>query len=156
MEEFDRADAFPQFRSTSMPAAIACFRNEPVLGEMVMDAEYVRAHIIYRDAAGEELEDIPCACWMAHHGDTIDLEVGKTQCCIIGLLKDTQLIVPWKKREPTEYGDFIRLTVTRVDDCDSVEIKLIGDRNQLVIEPISLKFAVENKTLSLIRQPPSH
>jgi hypothetical protein len=67
----------------SAPALIACFRNEPIAGQKVLDAEYLRAQVTYYHGSGKEVGNIGKACW-------------------IGEYHDDKFITPFKKRGPSE------------------------------------------------------
>ncbi len=89
---------------------IACFRNEPSMSRRVLSADYVRAQIVYRNSQGQEIGDgVSSACWLGHHFDTIDFQVGQSHCVLLGFLDDGRLLVPLKQREHHWDGDVINL-----------------------------------------------
>ncbi|MGA8871808.1 MAG: hypothetical protein WB460_11760 [Candidatus Acidiferrales bacterium] len=66
------------------PAVIACFRNDPVPGRRVVDAEFVKAQVLYRNVRGEEIGNgIPSACWLDNPAGLTNFELGESHCVIL-------------------------------------------------------------------------
>lgn len=65
--------------------SVACFRNEPVVGQRVQQPT-LKSHIIYKDKNGEEITDVPRGVWLGELGETTVFESGKKKCLIIFLL----------------------------------------------------------------------
>ena len=65
--------------------AIVCFRNEGIEGQRIASVD-VRAHVIYRDAAGQEITDIPSAVWLEEYKGHTDFTLGTKKCLIVFLL----------------------------------------------------------------------
>lgn len=86
----------------SAPALIACFRNEPIAGQKVLDAEYLRAQITYYDGSGKEVGNIGKACWVGEYQDTTEIPVGEDGCVVLAVVHDDKFIAPFKKRGPSE------------------------------------------------------
>ena len=66
---------------------IVCFRNEGVEGQRVPSVD-VRAHVIYRDAAGQEITDVPSGVWLEEYKGHTGFTLGTKKCLILFLLTD--------------------------------------------------------------------
>jgi predicted nucleotide-binding protein len=130
---------------------IACFRNEPSSTRRVIDANDVRAQIIYKDGDGKEIGNgVPRACWVGHKLDLIDFPLGQANCAVLMMLfNDGKLLVPWKERARSYDwmgggGDIVRTRDTEFskDAVKTIEIRLIGHENESLLPPLTFDFAV--------------
>lgn len=135
---------FVQGADNELPdAIIACFRNEPDMARRVREADYVTAQIIYRNAGDEEIEDgVPSACWIQNHFETINFAVGETHCLLLGIIDAEGLVVPWKHRQREWNGDSIVTNDKTFKGVSSIEVRLIGDNNELLLRPVTFDFSI--------------
>lgn len=121
------------------PAVVACFRNEPVPGRRVIDADLVKAQILYRNARGEEIGNgIPSACWLDEPADMTNFRAGESHCVIlVAAGPDGLLSVPWKARRGADDGwggDVVSTEAYELDDVAStIELRIIGERNDVLV-----------------------
>lgn len=121
------------------PAVVACFRNEPVPGRRVVDAEFVKAQVLYRDARGEEIGNgIPSACWLDNPAGLTNFQLGESHCVILVVGRpDGSLAAPWKARRTADDGWGGDVETTEAYDFDGVvntiELRLIGERNEVLL-----------------------
>jgi hypothetical protein len=138
---------------------VACFRNESSPGQRVVGADNVRAQVIYRDSNGVEIgEGVPRACWEGHKYDLIDFPVGQSHCAILMMVfNDGRLLVPWKERSRAGSwmgGDTIttRDSEFSKDAVALIEIRLIGETNDLLLPPLTFDFSIiEGKPCATLR-----
>lgn len=127
-------------------AVIACFRNEPTVRGRVLDARHVRAQIVYRDNAGQEIGNgIPRACWLDDPMDLVHFHVGESHCAILLFANpDGALYVPWKRRQNTGYGDVVTTQVYEFGEqaISTIEIRVLSDNNDLLLEPVVFEFSM--------------
>jgi hypothetical protein len=120
-------------------ARVARFRNTGVAGEPVSKFSSVRAHVIYRDAMGTELADVPAACWLGHRTDMIDLEVGRTETVVIAAPKIGDLVAWWTRRIPAaDFWTEERFVIEEAvipRGATSAEVQLIGEKG-ISMEPV--------------------
>jgi hypothetical protein len=134
-------------------AIIACFRNEPSTSQRVCSGDYVRAQVIYRDQQRMEIDNgVFAACWLRHHADMIDFDVGQSHCVLLGFVDGGKLVVPWKRRQRTWEGDMITLEDCTFDGVSSLEIRLIGENNDLLLDPVVLDFPIANGEPCVIKR----
>jgi len=110
---------------------LVCFRNVPIGNESVESIENVTAHVVYKDANGNEVADIPAAFWLKDESDMVDLKIGKTLCVIVLAQTGNKRLVFWKERcWSAEYppGDIISDAVKEIPSTMStIEVHLIGE-----------------------------
>jgi hypothetical protein len=138
---------FMEDRGQGKPDAIvACFRNEPDISRRVSDAEYVKAQIIYRNKEQHEIEDgVPAACWVGSSLDMVHLRVGETHCVLLGFLDENgALFVPWRVHRHQWDGDTIEMVDKTFIGVASIEVRLIGENNELLLLPKVFDFSVVN------------
>lgn len=148
---------FIEGEDTELPdAIIACFRNEPDMGRRVKDADCVRAQIIYRNAENEEIEDgVSAACWIGSNFETIDFGVGETHCVVLGIIQDGALLVPWKRRKREWNGDSIVTEDKTFRGVSSIEVRLIGSFNELLLKPVTFNFSIINEQPQIAKRADS-
>jgi len=110
-------------------AVLACFRNELVDGRAGIDLENVRAQVIYRNQAGQEIGlAILGACWLNEFGDMVDFPVGDTHCAVLITRRaDGQLLMPWhrRRRAPDGGGDVLNFQIQAVnEEISTIEVRL--------------------------------
>lgn len=131
----------------NLPGLVACFRNDGIYGSKIRTARYLRAHLRFMDADGQEIgTGISGACWLGHKGDLMTLKTDESAYVLIVIRSKEQFYVPWKQRKLVALGSesiFDR-------DCEfaalpnSVEIRLVDGDDMHVIEPIRLRIFFEN------------
>jgi hypothetical protein len=131
---------------------IACFRNEPSTSRSVFDADCVRAQIVYRKDQEKEIGDgVSSACWLGHDLDMINFRLGESHCVLLGFLDGGNgLVVPWKRRQRHSDGDTISLESLTFEAVASMEIRLIGENNGLLLAPLVLDVSITNKETHIV------
>jgi hypothetical protein len=131
---------------SGLRAFVACFRNDVRdYGVRIADT-LATAQLILRAEDGKEIgKGILGACWVDDRGDYFELDAGKSGCVILGVIfKEGEFFVPWRRRERTDYGDMI---VTEMFEASrkpaTVEVRLIGSSNQLLLEPTVINLSHE-------------
>ena len=76
-----------QARSGGFYVGIACFRNDGIVGKRLRQP-HVKAHIVFRDAEGLEITDVPRAVWMDNSRDYVEFAIGHKRCLILFLLTE--------------------------------------------------------------------
>lgn len=77
--------------------AVASFRNEGLLGSTVAQP-HVRAHIIFKDADGREIADVPSGVWLDEYKDTLAFSIGvKRNLVVLLLTRQGTLKRLWKE-----------------------------------------------------------
>jgi len=126
-------------------AIIACFRNEPTSSRKVIDADYVRAQIVYRDNQEQEIGNgVASACWLDNRADAVDFHLGESHCVLLGLLQEGRLVVPAKRRKRHWDGDTISLENHTFNGVARIEVRIIGEDNDLLLAPLVLNFSITN------------
>jgi len=146
-----QGEAFYGSEDTQDPyGVVACFRNEPSPSEGVIDADNVRAQVIYRNSKGVEIgQGVPRACWEGHKFDLIDFPVGQSPCAILMVIfNDGRLLVPWKERSRSSDswmgGDTITTRDLKFskDTVATIELRLIGDNNEMLLPALNFDFSM--------------
>ncbi len=65
--------------------AVACFRNDGIVGQTVQQP-HVTAHLIYKDFAGHEIANVDRGVWLQEYKDAVHLTMGAKRGVIIMLL----------------------------------------------------------------------
>jgi len=130
-------------------AVVACFRNEPA-DRRVIDADGVRAQVVYRNQEGHEIGlGIPRVCWLDEDMDMVDFRVGDSHCAILLIMRsDGQLHAPWKRRaqSPEGYGEVVNLQDYRLEEpVSTIEIRILGHGNDLLIKKVFRFVVVEGE-----------
>jgi hypothetical protein len=136
---------------------LACFRNEPAAGGAVIDAELVRAQVVYRNEAGQEIGlGIPRACWLNENADMVDFRVGDSQCAILILMRaDGLLLMPWMHRTRSRdgYGDVVSVRNQAVNEAiRTIEVRVLSDEYGMIVRRV-FTFASADGQLRIEEQP---
>ncbi|WP_353063464.1 hypothetical protein RBB77_19625 [Tunturibacter psychrotolerans] len=114
-------------------ALVVGFRNDGIAGKSAHSLHGVRAHVIYRDASGNELLDIPSACWLEEPTDSVDLEIGVARYLIVAAnMSRENWVAPWVKKQKgkNSHGfDFVIDGVDIPNEFTIVEIRMIDTDN---------------------------
>ncbi len=138
-------------------AVIACFRNEPVPGREVVNAERVRAQVVYRDQAGNEVGiGNPRTCWLDEFGDMVDFDVGDSQCAILIIARpEGELLVPRQRRGRAHdgMGDTLNLQIQPLNEAIAmIEVRLLDDQHGLLATNV-FDFANDDGQVRIEPQP---
>jgi hypothetical protein len=132
---------------------VACFRNDPIYGKPVKSVHGAKAHLKFIDANNAEIgTGVSAPCWLNTRWDTFDLIPGGNGGCVLVLLKvkDRGYSTPWKRRENTFSGDFIRDQHFDLDALPHrIEVNLLGPDDQLLLPPIILEITSPNEGLQV-------
>jgi len=141
----------------SVRGLIARFKNESG-SHKSDDARYVRAELIFRDVNDQEMEQgVHSACWLREYTDTVDIMVGEDRWVFLGSLvpdDKNQWIVPWKQKKRTWEGPYYDLEGHSFSGMRSVEIRLIGEYNKWLINPVVVDIAVNDVEPTVSVRPP--
>ena len=137
---------------------VACFRNEPSSEGRVIEANGVRAQIIYRNQDGQETGIVPRACWLQDCADTVDLPAGESHCVILAILRqDGSLVAPWRRRVTAIDGHRGQVITTEAYQFDkrvsSIEIRILGESNEFLLSPLTFDFCVAEGRPTAVRRP---
>lgn len=138
-------------------AVLACFRNEPADDRAVIDADLVRAQLIYRNHAGQEIGlGIARACWLNENADMVDFRVSDSHCAILITKRaDGQLLMPGMRRVRSQdgYGDVVDLQIQPVnEEISTIEIRVLDGQNRMLARRV-FNFADEDGQLRIVEQP---
>jgi hypothetical protein len=139
-------------------AVLACFRNEPAAGRAVADAERVRAQVVYRNQAGNEVGvGNPRACWLDEFGDMVDFPMGDSHCAILVIMRpDGQLLIPQQRRARANDGlggDVLTLRFLPLNEAvSSIEVRLLDDEHGLLATNV-FDFASGNGRVRIEPRP---
>lgn len=118
-------------------AFIVGFRNETKPGaERIAVPEKAYAQVLYYDADGQEIGAIVRACWLEQEGDLVDFELGHSLWLVVALLLEPNIIAPYYRRKPSEYGvDSIEIEDEKIDGrrLEIIEVRIIGESNRELI-----------------------
>jgi len=119
--------------------AIACFRNDGIVGQRIQQPE-VKAHIIYRDSEGQEITDVPRGAWMETAKDHVEFAIGKKSCLILFLLSNQGTLQKlWRESYFHEHswmsgGPSYRLNYAAISGkIASIEILLLSEASGAAI-----------------------
>lgn len=126
---------------------VACFRNEPSPGQEVMEADSVRATIIYRDKEGRELGIVPRACWLQDYSDTTDVPVGESRCAVLAICRPGgEMVAPWRRRARAAEAGGSDVVTTEAYKFDPrvgvIEMRIMAESNELLLPPLVFDFSV--------------
>jgi hypothetical protein len=83
-------------------AAVVCFRNDPIVGESI-EQPTLKAQIVFRDANGAEIADVPRAVWLGQYGESTTFETGQKKCLIVFLQSSQNTLMKlWNESYTTE------------------------------------------------------
>jgi len=136
---------------------VACFRNEPSPEMPGIDADCVRAQMIYRDKDGREMGIVPRACWLEDYSDMVDFPVGRSHCVILAILRQRgRLVAPWRRRATAPDGHHAQVITTEAYQFDervtSIEMRIMGESNQLLMPPLIFDFSVTDGSPTAARR----
>jgi len=152
-----RESFFESQKNADPPGVVACFRNEPFPEMPGIDADDVRAQIIYRDKDGRETGIVPRACWLQDYSDMVDFPVGASHCAILAILRPRgRLVAPWKRRTTAPNGHRGQVVTTEAYQFDervrSIEMRIMGVSNQLLLPPLTFEFSVVDGSPAAVRR----
>jgi len=153
-----RESFFESRKDADPPGVVACFRNEPFPETPGIDADDVRAQIIYRDKDGRETGIVPRACWLQDYFDMVDFPVGASHCAILAILRPGgSLVAPWRRRTTAPDGHRGQVVTTEAYQFDervcSIEMRIMGASNQLLLPPLTFEFSVAEGSPTATRRP---
>jgi hypothetical protein len=128
---------------------VVCFRNDPISGTRISDADHVLAQLIYRDAQGNEIgHGVSRACWLQDYGDFIDFAVGDTRCVLAGVVRNTVFTTFWRRARTTDgLGDTLNIDYFEwPTTVASIEVRLIGN-NGALLRTASISVTLEDDRL---------
>jgi hypothetical protein len=124
---------------------IACFRNDAVLGRSIHQPQ-VTAHILYKDASGSEITDVPSGIWLEEYEGHSAFTVGRKKCLIVFMLSNQGTLKKlWKESYTTEHswmsgGPSFRIRDERISgQIASVEIRLLVGHSGTCVMQLVLK-----------------
>lgn len=115
---FERADGSDMI--------VAKFRND-VQGLGNIREPYIRAQIIYRNNAGDEITDVPAAIWLEERRRYTQFTSGDTKALILlTATADRGICKLWKEHRNTQYGSTIELRAEEIAGIvEGIEVRLI-------------------------------
>ena len=148
---------FESQKDADPPGVVACFRNEPVPETPGIDADGVRAQMIYRDKDGRELGIVPRACWLQDYFDMVDFPAGASHCVILAILRPGgRLVAPWRRRAtfPSSHGGQVVTTEAYQFDerVRSIEMRIMDASNLLLLPPLTVEFSVVDGSPTAVRR----
>jgi len=152
-----RESFFESRKDADPPGVVACFRNEPFPETPGIDADDVRAQMIYRGKDGQELGIVPRACWLQDYFDMIDFPVGASHCAILAILRHGgRLVAPWRRRTAAPGGHRGQVVTTEAYQFDervhSIEMRIMGASNQLLLPPLTFDFSVVDGSPAAVKR----
>ena len=98
-EQFDEDDG--------QIAVVACFLNQSIAGKKIIDFDYVRARVVFRDANGIRVADTSKPKWLNHQtADVVNLEVNRTEYLLLAVYgNDDVWALPYLAPAPSGYWD---------------------------------------------------
>lgn len=156
----EKEDCFVEVQNgKSTPrGVIARFKNESAAYESG-DARLIRAELVLRDANEQEMEQgIHAACWLREHADTVDFIVGEDHWLLLGAVDpgdNKTWLIPWKREKRTWEGTFYELEGHNITGLRSIEIRLIGESNRWVVDPIVVDVVLNGGEPTVAVRPPA-
>jgi hypothetical protein len=115
---FERADGSDMI--------VAKFRNN-VQGQGNIREPHIRAQIIYRNNAGDEITDVPAAIWLEERRRYTKFTSGDTKALILlAVTADRKVCELWKEHRNRQYSSTIELRSDEiVGIAEGIEVRLI-------------------------------
>jgi hypothetical protein len=137
-------------------AAVATFRNQTTLGVRVPSIAGLRAHIIFRNAKGEEMGgSIPFAPWIGEFHNTVDMIAGESKTVLIGFCGKDALHAFTNRRSlyssnhgtniPDDGLEEIEVKGTQLD----AEVQLLSYEGDVLL---SCRFDIRNDEMRMIKR----
>ncbi|MBZ5723147.1 MAG: hypothetical protein LAO03_22640 [Acidobacteriia bacterium] len=131
------ADIRPGLDLGDFTAAVACFRNERIVGQKI-EQPTVRAQIIYKDHHGNEFTDVSNGVWTEDPLISPLFATGERKCLILFLLSNQgRLKKLWKEAYTTSHSWMSGGSSIRIRDEDVkgkiavVEVRLLNDHTDI-------------------------
>ena len=132
---------------------VACFRNDAIYGQVVSPAKYLRAHLRFMDASGQEIgTGISGACWLAYKGDLMTLKADESACVLIVTKSKEEFFIPWKQRKLVSLGSesIFDRDEKFTEPPNAVEVRLVDANSKLALEPVLLDISLENNVFRAV------
>jgi len=137
---------------------VACFRNPTTSGSTMMDANEVRALLIYHNQDAHEMGIAPRACWLQDYSDMTDIPAGEMRCAILVIRKPSgEMVAPWRRRaqhaDSSGHDVFTTEAYTLAPGVSSIELRLSGESNQPLLAPLTFDLTLVDGEPPAVRGP---
>jgi hypothetical protein len=139
---------------TGLLGVVVGFRNEPIYGERSYRAENVSAHLIQRDALGQEIGvGISKACWLNNPSDTEDIEITESRCVVLMVTNKSEVVIPCKVRPAIDDGTGVEDKTIPINNRTAVIEARIVNRFGLLLHPLNFAITFEDDRPVAVRRP---
>lgn len=135
-------------RADGLEMVVAKFRND-VQGQGNIHEPYIRAQIIYRNNAGDELTDVPAAIWLDERRRYTKFTSGATKTLVLLAANANRRVCKlWKEHRNGQYGSTIELRSDEmVEGVESIEVRLIVENGGACLGVFRFDFVEWNDRL---------
>jgi hypothetical protein len=132
-------DIFVEAQSNGLPAFVARFKNEGVMGKEGRYFNYVKASLTLVDSRGEEVREISRAVWVDERSDLVDFGLGDSHSLILVIYRDDVRLVPFFTRKEARDGfggEYVQMESYTLDsNIENLVISLVAG-NRFLAGPI--------------------
>jgi hypothetical protein len=125
----------------------ASFLNESAPNQKTADFEFVRARVVLKNKAGEEIASTSRPWWLNHAPeDKIHIEVNATESIILAIFGDGTWVFPFICSQPGNYWDDGRDRPTidgqKVPSGETVAEITLVDGEKIGLNPVRVRFSL--------------